>query len=360
MRDGVRLDLQRGAADALRRHGRLLAQWPTGLGKSGILLEYLKAHPDTGRVLVAVPETNNVRSWRDEFARAGVPSADVTFTCYASLRKLAGTSWDVVVYDECPHLDTAARSEAAASIAAGRVLALGAAVSPEECALLDSLYGPFLRSRISLAEAAGRGLLPLPRVHVLHASLAAGEREEYDALSRECSDAMASYELTGSPWARRRMLAAGVRRKRFLGSLKTGAMRRVASALEARGLRFLFFCSSVAQAEELGGAHAFTSRTKHSMQVLDDFNEHRIDSLYAVGKLVEGQNLRDIDAGVLGQLDGTDRLSIQKCGRILRSEEPEVYALVFDGTKDTSFLRSLTCNLPDGCVTHESLDSLPA
>ena len=88
------------------------------------------------------------------------------------------------------------------------------------------------------------------------------------------------------------------------------------------------------------------------MKLLEKFNNHEIDSLYVVGKLIEGQNLKDIDCGVIGQLGGTHRITVQSVGRIMRSEKPIVYAPIFDDTKDEDFLHTLIDNIPRDCVKH--------
>ena len=88
------------------------------------------------------------------------------------------------------------------------------------------------------------------------------------------------------------------------------------------------------------------------MQHLSKFNNHEINSLFVVGKLIEGQNLKDIDCGIIGQLGGTERISVQQIGRIIRSANPVVYIPVFDGTKDDSFLYTVTSNISRDCIKH--------
>ena len=88
------------------------------------------------------------------------------------------------------------------------------------------------------------------------------------------------------------------------------------------------------------------------MRLLEKFNDHDINSLYVVGKLIEGQNLKDIECGVIVQLGGTERITVQSIGRIMRSDNPVIYVPVFDGTKDDSFLYTLTDNIPDNCIKH--------
>lgn len=51
------------------------------------------------------------------------------------------------------------------------------------------------------------------------------------------------------------------------------------------------------------------------------------------------QNLPDIEKGMIIQLDGNERGFCQKLGRVLRSEEPEIYILYFRQTRDEEYLK---------------------
>ena len=91
------------------------------------------------------------------------------------------------------------------------------------------------------------------------------------------------------------------------------------------------------------------------MKVLDKFNNHEIDSLYVVGKCIEGQNLKDIDCGVIGQLGGKTRITTQSVGRVMRSPTPTIYIPVYDGTKDNGFMGSLRGSISDKYIKHYKL-----
>lgn len=356
-------ELQASAARKLWNCQRLICQWATGCGKSNVVLKFLKDHP-TFRCLIVVPETNNIQNWRDEFAKFGVPDDNVTIICYASIHKYADTSWNLVVYDEMPHIDTEKRLEICRSVSARYVLALGAVIEEGERMSLESVYGRFEISVVTLGMAMRMGILPSPVVNIIHMSLDDKKRyrvfngrmctakEEYDHIQAKVTKAVNDYNNSSTAFNKQRMLRAGNERKRFLGSLKEDAMRSICHELETRGKRFLCFCSSIKQAELLGGPNTFTSKTPVSLKLLDRFNNHEIDSLYVVGKLIEGQNLNDIDCGVIGQLGGTQRITVQEIGRIMRSDNPVIYVPVFDGTKDDSFLYTLTSSLPKECVKH--------
>lgn len=326
-------------------------------------MEYLKQSPRS-TVLIFVPEENNISNWRTEFKKAGVDDKNVIIACYASVYKFENTHFDLLVFDEVPHLDTLRRKGFCSTITADNVLALGAVVSVEELDALQSLYGEFEVWTITLENAIDMGILPTPRINVLHLQLddqdrklryngrLVTEKERYDAYQREVESSINAYNLRPNNFTQQRMFRAGNARKRFLGHLKEAKLREVCDKLREHNRRFLCFCSSIEQAESLGGSNAFTSLTPTSADVLNKFNNHEIDSLFVVQKCIEGQTLVDIECGVIGQLGGTDRITVQSIGRIMRAEKPMVYVLVFDGTKDDKFLETLTSSIPNDYIKH--------
>lgn len=358
-----RNELQTQAVDILEQKKRLICMWATGTGKSNVLLKFLQKHPGF-RTLILVPEQNNIQNWLDEFDKFQVPTLGVDIICYASLHKMKNTKWDICVYDEMPHADTDKRNLISKSIEADYVLALGAVVTWEERVALEKAYGSFVLSEFGLTDAIDNGIIPIPTINVMHLKLDDTKytylhegakftaKGYYNILQKKVKNAVAAYEAHESYITKQRMLLAGNERKKFLGKLKQNAMRDICEKLEAKDKRFLCFCSSIKQAEELGEDKAFTSKTPTSMKLLDKFNNKEINSLYVVGKLIEGQNLKDIECGVIGQLGGTERITVQSIGRVLRAKNPEVYVLVFDDTKDKAFLKTLTNNVSKEYIKH--------
>lgn len=358
-----REQLQTQAAQHLAERNRLICQWATGCGKSKVALNFIKDHPDH-RVLILVPEQNNIQNWWDEFNKFDVPMFMTTIICYASLHKYKDTSWDLIVMDEVPHIDTEKRTAILQTMKADYVLALGAVITDEELNTLNSIFGNFLVWKITLPQAIKAGILPSPEVRVLHMFLNdtektkyykgrfLTEKQYYDVLQDKVTGAVAAFNASSTEFNKRNMLRAGNERKRFLGQAKEEAAKRVCSYLEGKNKRFICFCASIDQSKALGGDRSFTSKTPTSMKLLEKFNSKEINSLYVVGKLIEGQNLKDVDCGVIIQLGGTHRITVQESGRIMRSSSPLIYVPVFDGTKDERFLYTITANIPEDCIKH--------
>lgn len=359
----TRDELQSKATGILERDKRLICQWCTGCGKTKIVVNFVERHPQA-IVLVLVPEQNNIQNWRDEFTKFDVLDWNVTVICYASFHKYTNTYWDLVVFDEAPHVDTDLRKAICKSVKAEHVLALGAVLSDDEKNTLETMYGKFTISHVSLSRAIQLGYLPMPSISVLHITLDDTQlkymhkgvkvtaKGMYDILQSEVKAATGAYAMKASYPNKMKMLKAGSARKRFLGEMKEDSIRRICQHLKDKKKRFICFCSSIKQAEILGKENAFTSKTPASMKLLERFNAGEIASLYVVGKLIEGQNLNNIECGVLGQLGGTDRITVQSLGRIMRSKNPVVFVPIFDDTKDIGFLRTLTDNVPNEYIKH--------
>lgn len=362
----TKTQLQQQAAINLETHKRLIAQWATGVGKSGIVLEFIKMHPHIN-TLIVVPETNNIENWDAEFEKFAICRTHVQIICYASLKNYVNSSWDLLCLDECPHANTDLKLDILSSINATYVLALGAIVSEEEEMMLKAIYGPFKKSVIDFNLAINMNILPFPEIRVCHMLLDNKDRiynyegkqctaaEKYLLIHEKVKNSVATYNSNKSYWAQQRMNIAGLERKKFLGEQKTQAMYMLCDMLNKRNKRFICFCISIDQAEKLGKTHAFTSHSPKSMHILEKFNNHEINSIYVVGKLIEGQNLKDIDCGVIGQIGGKERITVQQIGRVIRSKNPIVYIPIFDGTKDESFITTLNKSISNQYIKHYKL-----
>ena len=358
--------LQGIAAHILAKERRLLCQWATGTGKSNVALRFIKDNPGIS-CLILVPEQNNIDNWKGEFSKFGASLDNVSISCYASFHKYINTRWDFIVLDEVPHIDTELRKKVCSSVHGEYILALGAVVDDDELQSLEGSYGKFYKSEVTLSQAIEWGIIPRPKICIVHLSLdntvkcyyvngkRATEYEKYRYITQKIEAAKDAYQSSPTKANERIVFTEGMERKRFLGKIKIDAVRYIAKNLDDKNRRYLCFCSSIKQAQELGGYNAFTSKTKKSQRVLDKFNNHEINSLFVVSKLIEGQNLVDIESGIIVQLGGTKRITVQMIGRILRSKNPIVYIPVFDGTKDNSFLWTVTDSIPEDCISHYNL-----
>lgn len=361
----TRDELQATAARRLHQDKRLICQWATGTGKTGVALNFLREHPCP--TLVLVPEKDNIKNWYAEFEKFGISMLGVEIACYASIHKYEGTSWGLLVIDEAPHADTELKEYFFSTICADHVLALGAYLRDEEKETLRRIYGDFTIWTINLKASINAGFIPSPSIRVIHMELDNRNRkyhtkygpftamELYSDINSQVKDAVAAYNSQPTEWAKITMQRLGAERKRILGRLKEDSVARVCKELCKKNRRFICFCSSIDSAKKLGGELAYTSMTPKSQKILERFNNHEINQLYVVGKLIEGQNLNDIECGILGSIGASNRITIQSIGRVMRSDNPIIYVPVIDNTKDESFLYTVTNNVPKEYIKHYKL-----
>lgn len=364
--------------------------WATGVGKSAAAIKMANAYVKgiksrKAQVLLVVAEVPHKDNWQKEFDKWGSINASLTIECYASLHKYRNTNWDLIIYDEAHHLGSDLRKDIFYSIKSVKNIFLSATMDDDLISFIESKVGKLGISRISLQDAIKYDILPEPHIHLV--PLVLDNLKKDQLITEEWGDtkkripiycelkdrwtyiknkkqypniklcmrctALQKYnyfteqfeywkkqymncrqERTKNKW-----MQIGIQRKRFLGEIKTGAVLKLINSLDNK--RFICFCASVAQAELLGKENAIHSKIKKPETIIKSFNNKEINSLYAVGMLQEGQNLTDIQVGIIVQLDGTERPFIQKFGRSLRAEDPHQYIFYYKNTRDEEYLENI-------------------
>lgn len=180
------------------------------------------------------------------------------------------------------------------------------------------------------------------------------QKEKYDYINEQFDYWKGQYfRNQGNIRLKNKWLQYGSIRKRFLGELKTKEAEKLCIKLNKKGKRFICFCSSIKQAEFLGGGNCIHSKKNGVKEVISAFNLGKTDAIFAVGMLQEGQNLNNIQAGIIVQLDGEERGFIQKFGRSLRAKDPVQYILYYENTRDEEYLDRALENIDKDYVIYE-------
>lgn len=386
--------LQQKAVERILKMRNMVLQWPTGLGKSKAAIDIINCiealTPVRYKVLLVVAEIAHKNNWIEEFHKFNTVVPDsVVIETYASLKNHKGEKYSLIVLDEGHHVGSDLRLDILSTIVADYVLVLSATFPDEILYSLESIYGIFDRYRISLQEVIDWGILPKPDIYLIPMELddknynqiikeewgSKKKREffkvlypdRWDYLSHKkkypnvtleisCTELQKyvyitskmefwrdHYFRTRSEMSKNKWLQMGSARKRYLGELKTSKARELLSLVESK--RFVCFCASIEQAEELGGNNSIHSKKSGALNTIEDFNSKKINSLFAVGMIQEGQNLVDIDVGIIVQLDGKERAFIQKTGRALRAKEPSIFILYYKGSRDEEYLENALENI---------------
>jgi len=342
-----------------------MLQWATGAGKTREALnktEQVIRSPDYS-ILIVVAERQHIQNWRDEMKKWNF-RLEATIICYASLKKYRNKHFSVLILDECHHCISVLRQRALRTIAADNVFALSATPGTS-LEVLSEIYGRFTVSKKGLNELIDSGRLPKPEVFVYDLKLSEdtppegglSERSRYAVIEGIIRKYRSKYGASGFLGDKHKMLQAGLERKRFLGGLKIPYVSYLLNKIDDK--RYICFCPTIEIAHQLYSMHPAGSAcinskesTKENEENLAAFNNGDKDHLFVVGMLTEGTNLVNIEAGVLMQLDRSERTMIQKFGRTLRSEHPKMYFFRFIDTVDDKLVKSIAWNIDSRHITN--------
>lgn len=382
-----------GCADSLDRcgHGRILLLVAETAHKANWLGEFTGALGE--------------RRGRELFSR-------ITVECYASLQKYEWTEWDFIIADEAHHLRSESRTDSISTLKADYFLCLSATMSCNGDAddllrMLEVTFGKFVNLEFGIQQAIDNDILKEPRIYVHVLSLddlkirqeikeswgPSARRKTIRCLYEECrkyfnKDEYPALDLTmeatpkqaygyytermrrakarweqargaagikpGEPdnarsaWEWNSYVHYGTLRKTVLGRAKTTFCAWLLSRLGDK--KYICFCTDVEQAVLLGGDNVIHAGRRDNMDVIDAYNRSDIRSLFAVNMIQEGQNLADIQAGVVIQLGGKERQFVQKFGRALRSSTPEQHIVVIAGTRDVEYYKTAVAGLNQGYI----------
>lgn len=366
----------------------ILLEWCTGAGKSFAAIT-LQAQMNSQKTFICVAEIAHIENWRKEYIKHGYEHLLETteIFCYASLKKHANKQCDLLILDEIHNAFSDTRFFYLSSIKTNRFIGLSATINDEDKVSLKDLYKDVTVYTITLEDAIEMELISKPVVNIMLLDLNNTDKTEIIEFNRgrniheihcdyqqrnayiyaknkyptlnlkiHCTQ-QEKYNYLNELYERARItkrmgwLRHGSNRKRFLSDCKLLELNALTQKLMLLNKRFICFCGSTEQADILGGDNAIHSK-KDAKSVLNKFNSYEINSLFAMKMLTEGQNLPGIEVGVIGQLDGTERPFIQRFGRSLRADFPEVYILAFKNTKDMDYLKNVIENIPEGFINY--------
>ena len=363
----------------------ILAELPTGFGKSKIAIDMINKYCNNfSRILIVVPRLVLIENWKQEMKKWGC-KLPVEFVTYVSLPKkllLGKKDWDFVIFDEAHHLSERCRDAIAEITESGvkisRALLLSATINRELRKELPYIFKDLYTYKVSMKKAIEGDTLPDPEIILIplkldnikvdhkivrNKSAKKGEitidfkdRFKYKGIKdkkiiinctqQQYYDDMESLitwyksksfiEAMKNMWLR----ACGDRNK-WLSNQKTQFVYDLLQCLKNE--RTLTFCNSIEHTTVLG-SYAVNSSNKYSDSILSKFNSNEIKHITACNMLDEGVNLRDCQYGIFAMLNSSERMIIQKLGRLLRHQEPVVIIPYYTGTRDEELVKKMTEN----------------
>lgn len=386
----TREELYNQGLELAKENKRLAFLWSTGVGKSKMAIgiaNYLTKSIPNLKVLLIVAETAHKNNWKEEFKKWELDkSINITTECYASLKNYQNTQWDLIIFDEAHHLGSDLRLDVIKSISSQNIILLSATLQDQLLYSLQWIFGKFAISKVTLQNAVEWGILPKPKIYLYELTLnninksetiieewgnktkakiincdyfqrwkylknkkaypntkliiTCTQQQKYDYLTEQFNYYKNLFLNTRQIAFKNKWMQIGSIRKRFLGESKTKIVQGLINKLTKNNIRFICFCSSINQAEQLGSLNSIHSKKSDSFKIIESFNKKEINNLFAIGMLQEGQNLVDIQAGIIVQLDGQERAFIQKSGRVYRAEDPIQYIFYYKNTRDEEYLNN--------------------
>ena len=367
----------------------------TGSGKTKISLEvtnflHNKDNSKKFNTLILVAERSHINNWEVEINKWNLNIGNYKIVCYASMHKVIDDTYDIVIFDEAHHLASERRKELLSYIKTSYQIFLSATLKYTFISDLSVIIGSKINVlKLSIDEAIKANILPEPKIFLIPLildnttfsetiveewgksslrvkyecnyadrfkffkrkksipncalTIHCTQKQKYDFLTEKFEYFKGLYMRTRNQVFKNKWLQYGSKRKKYLGEIKTSIVKPLLEKVKSK--RFICFCSSIDQANQLGKANVIHSEIKNPQEVLNKFNRKEISNLFAVGMLQEGVNLTDIQVGIIIQLDGEERAFIQKFGRVLRSDSPVQYIFYVKNTRDEDYLKNALENI---------------
>ena len=340
----------------------LILELITGYGKTKIAIDLINHICDRvfrndrcpTTILILVAKTVHKQTWRNEIEKwGGIKSDYVTIECYESLHKYKDYYFDTVVMDELQHLSDA-RLKILESIHIGEAfIGLSATIKRD-------MRDYFIHShkaeviKCGLKEAVEDEVLPEPTVYLLPLTLdttiytykvkkfgrdiITTQKGYYDSVSSLIEWYKNKYFNSRNERMKNLWLSTAGKRLKWCAEQKEAL---VLSLLDKfRNYKTLTFCSSIEQSERLG-KYNITSKNKKSTEYLNMFNNNKIKHITACSILNEGVNLTNCRIGIFCNLNSSEIITRQRCGRLLRHKSPVIIIPYFKNTREEELVQKM-------------------
>ena len=352
-------------------------QLPTSYGKSKLALQKVEQwYHEKCNILIVIPRNVLINNWKEEIVKWKYNKylPNVTFTTYVSLHKHCDKVWDAVILDEGHHL-----SERCRTIMTGlrfkHIIVLSATLKKD---LLFYFTHTFKTEvfHIKVKDAIDADVLPDPKIilipldlnnrianQVIEKNMKKGALGSVKIIPFSEKWKYRSYKgplkITCTPrqyyndvsnlieWYKERGKYSAIMRNMWLHKagdrLKWLALQKeliVKDLLrELRNFRTLVYCPSIEDSLKIGSP---CINSKVGTGNLFLFNEKKIKHIAAVGMLDEGMNLVDCKVGIFKMINSSDRLNIQRQGRLLRHKSPVLIFPYFVDTREQEIMEEIT------------------
>lgn len=388
---------------ALNKSNFTLVELPTGYGKSYIsirmtnhIIETFCKDKQEVSILLLVAKTAHKGTWKKELSKWGgiKGNANLIIECYESLHKHIEKYFDIIIMDECHHLNSDLRQELFNTISFGKVIGLSATI-PRKLKQYFQYEYHAQTVLCNITDAIKDGVLPEPQiilypleldnVHTtetieinpkakgslyhgsfsklwsyrkmkVHAIISCTQRQKLNDMNSQILFQKNSFMRTHQEYAKNKWLFSCGERIKYLANLKNSIVKAILSSLDNE--RTLTFCKTIEQAECLG-KYCIHSKNPNSEQIYNDFNAKKINHITSVNILNENANLVDCKYAIFANYSSSEICSVQRCGRALRHKSPVIIMPFYKNTREEEILADMIKDFnPDSIHTVTSLTEL--
>lgn len=392
--EDLRTNIKNILLNSTKKH--FVLECATGLGKTYLALQKVnQLYSQNCKILIVIPRNVLIQNWIEEFKKWHYKDilSNVTFVTYVSLPKMVG-SWDICIFDECHHLSERCR-ESLLSFYINHAIFLSATISKDVRQFINTKYNRYNELqwiKVGTKKAIEGEVLPDPMI-ILYPMTLDNTKTEYLYTPRKpknkslkplvisyadrwkykgykgyhqikCTQQQYYNELSGIiDWYKRKNFIPAMKnlwlhkageRLQWLAWQKLATVNRI--LMYINGKRSITFCSTIEQTEAL---NVPCVNSKVGTYNLERFNKGKIASISCVNMLDEGANLTDCQIGIFMMLNSSERMQVQKIGRLLRHNNPVIIIPYFKNTRDEEILKKMLEEYnPEYIKTIDSLNLL--
>lgn len=335
------------------------------------------------------------KNWADEIKKWDLKAENVKMVCYPSLKTCRTGHYDIILVDEAHHVVAPKFRQYLKNVDVDHYVFMSATITESQEEILRQTVGSLKKMEFTLKKAIVNEILPDPEVYLIPLKLSnekkcvitqswgrkeqaisqefatmesmrkarfssqpkyaningyvkCSAQEKYDYYCKEIEKAL---DHNKHDYAK----IIGTQRKSFLGMQKTAVAKALVTMMRAKKRRFITFCSSIEQADMLGGEHAVHSKAFKTNKTIQNFQNGVISELFVKNMLRECMNLNNIECGILIQFDSKEGNTIQAFGRVLRSKKPQIFIPYFMGTMEEKWLQRALEGIPEKSIHNVSL-----
>ena len=336
----------------------LVLELITGYGKTKLSIDLsnhicdrvFERYNTPTRILILVSKVVHKTTWSNEINKwGGIKSDNIIIECYESLKKYKDQYFDIVILDEMQHLSPL-RAEILKSLKVNEaIIGLSATINKDLRTYFRETYNAKIL-KCGLKEAIENDILPDPKVYLIplkldNKKMMSFERKGsklyttpqsyYNLLSTDIDIAKRRYLRSNNPRLKNVWLSLAGKRLKFLSEQKEDIVKEL--LIKFNNERTLVFCNNISQAERLG-KYNITSKNKDSSKNLEDFNSGKIHHITACNILNESVNLVNCKIGIFCNLNSSEIITKQRCGRLLRHKEPIIIIPYFENTREEELM----------------------